>query len=272
MRRKQTELNSNSSPGDTNVHKDAFSPPQTQQRQISKRWNGNYKHASKKLCDVPKRKKLKLELTAPNGEIKTVVKTKEETLQHSLVKAMIWVLFMDEYPNIEIEYDIGDPNYLPDVVSLPLGADDDDDDSNQMKSEPFFWGESGRMKVHKAVDIMQRYPHTHFVQIRWGMSLDTFVTPVEEYLQQQFDVGKLDLRDTRTAPYTFGCLPYDVWKYIDEETMTINITKDDVQWKELEFPSQISDSFLLAKQQQLQPQKQDQKKSTVRTPKNKRWR
>lgn len=82
-------------------------------RSQSRRWNGNYKTISKRLADIPKKKKMKLDLVA-NGVKKTVDKKRQETLQHVLTKAIIWKLFMDEYPNLEIEYDIGDPEYLPD--------------------------------------------------------------------------------------------------------------------------------------------------------------
>ena len=59
-----------------------------QERRQARRWNGNYKHASKKLSDVPKSKKLMLNLTA-NGVTKTLLKKRMETLQHVLTKAKL---------------------------------------------------------------------------------------------------------------------------------------------------------------------------------------
>ena len=146
---------------------------------------------------------------------------------------MIWALFLDEYPNLEIEYDIGDPNYLPDVVNTPTAAGGD----------PLFWGEAGRVKVHKAVDLLRRYPNTLIVHCRWGMDIDEFSKPLENYLQEQFDLGlllDLDGLQNRTANFTFCSLPLDVWRFIDEDTMTIHITKDDLEWKELELPSSVT--------------------------------
>ena len=197
---------------------------------ISTRWNGNYKHKSKKLCDVPKAKKLQLELKVPNGQSTVVYKKKQETLQHVLTMAMIWALYLEEYPRLEIEQDISDPDYLPDVVSV---------DSDGV---PLFWGESGRMKVHKAVDLLQRYPGTHIVHCRWGMEITDFSEPLEGYLQEQFDLGLLDLRSHRTAKFIFCSLPLDVWRFIDEDTMTIHITKADLKWKELELPSKKTET------------------------------
>lgn len=88
-------------------------------RSQSRRWNGNYKSAKLRLADIPKRKKMKLDLVA-NGVKKTLEKKRQETLQHVLTKAIIWKLFMDEYPNLEIEHDIQDQEYLPDGKSCDL--------------------------------------------------------------------------------------------------------------------------------------------------------
>ena len=49
-----------------------------QERRQARRWNGNYKHASKRLADVPKSKKLMIKLTA-NGVTKTLEKKRMET-------------------------------------------------------------------------------------------------------------------------------------------------------------------------------------------------
>jgi hypothetical protein len=151
---------------------------------------------------------------------------------------------MEEYPNLQIEYDIGDPDYLPDVVSVVMDDDDDDDTPKNATaatthSSPLFWGESGRMKVHKAVDLLERYPDTHIVHCRWGMDIETFSKPLMDHLQEQYDLGLLDhLATHRTAKFTFCSVPLDVWRFIDEETGTIHVTKQDLEWKELELPLQ----------------------------------
>jgi hypothetical protein len=199
----------------------------TNDRTSSRRWNGNYKHGSKKLSDVSKAKKLKLDLVA-NGVTKRVEKKRQETLQHVLTKAVIWKLFMTEYPNLEIEHDIGDPNYLPDVVNINQSPENE----SQM---PLFWGESGRMKVHKAIDLMQRYPDANIVHCRWGIDIETFSQPLLDHLQEKYDSGELDLSN-RKGKFTFGSLPLDVWRFVDEETGAIHVEKEDLEWKELEFP------------------------------------
>jgi hypothetical protein len=194
-----------------------------QERRQARRWNGNYKHASKKLSDVPKSKKLMLNLTA-NGVTKTLLKKRMETLQHVLTKAMIWKLFMDDYPNLEIELNIGDPDYLPDVVGTTTTT------SNH--TEISFWGESGRMKVHKALDLMRRYPSAHIVHCRWGIEVESYMGPFIEYLETE-------LYDEDTSwwrgKFSFASLPLKVWEFIDEDTGTILIERSDLEWQELDL-------------------------------------
>eukprot|EP00980_Cylindrotheca_fusiformis_P029825 scaffold23911_cov127-Cylindrotheca_fusiformis.AAC.5 len=195
-------------------------------RTTSKRWNGNYRHANDKLSQVPKKKKMKFDVVA-NGITKTVEKKRQESLQHVLTKAIIWGLFMEDHPNLQIEYDIGDADYLPDVVSA---------NTENSKEDPAFWGESGRMKVHKAVDLMQRYPDMHIVHCRWGMTIETFSRPLLDHLQEKFDSGELDL-SYRKGKFTFCSLPLDVWRFVDDQTGILRVEKGDLEWMELEFPS-----------------------------------
>jgi hypothetical protein len=191
------------------------------QRKLSRRWVGNYKAPTTELSKISKAKKLKLNVTA-NDITKTLVKNRMESIQHVLTKAVLWKLFMEEYPDIQIENDFGDPDYLPDVVSL--------DPTNE--THPVFWGESGRMRVHKAIDLLQRYPDTHIVQCRWGVEIDNFRTPLVEALEERQEEHGLVL-PPRTQPFTCCSLPLDVWRYFDESTMTVQITKEDLEWQNL---------------------------------------
>lgn len=172
---------------------------------------------------MPKSKKIMLNLTA-NGVTKTLLKKRMETLQHVLTKAMIWKLFMDDYPNLEIELDIGDPDYLPDVVGTTT--------TTLNHTEISFWGESGRMKVHKALDLMRRYPRAHIVHCRWGIDVESYMGPFVEYLETE-----LYGEDTSwwKGKFSFASLPLEVWEFIDEDTMTILIERSDLKWEELDL-------------------------------------
>jgi hypothetical protein len=187
-------------------------------RSTSRRWNGNYKSTATDLSKISKAKKMEIPLTA-NGVTKVLQKRRMESIQHVLTKAVLWKVFMDDYPDLQIERDIGDPNYLPDIVQL--------DSSGKM---PIFWGEAGRVKPHKAIDLMQRYPDTHIVHCRWGMDIDQFRTPVLETIEAMQEEGTLMSMPERSQPFEFCSIPFDVWKFVDEDTMTLHVCKDDLLW------------------------------------------
>jgi hypothetical protein len=207
------------------------------QRKLARRWVGNYKPATTELSKISKAKKLEFDVTA-NGITKTLVKNRMESIQHVLTKAVLWKLFMEEYPDIQIEHDFGDPDYLPDVVSLDptttatATTSRPTTTTNDNHAHPVFWGESGRMRVHKAIDLLQRYPDTHIVQCRWGVEIDQFRTPLLEALEERQEEQGLVL-PPRTQPFTCCSLPLDVWRYFDESTMTVQITKEDLEWQNL---------------------------------------
>jgi hypothetical protein len=208
----------------------SLSPTSQQQqlRHMARRWNGNFKQTYKLLKDIPTSKAMRLNVTAACGSTKTLKKKRMESLQHVLTKAVIWKLFMNEYSRMEIEYDIGDPaNYVPDVVGWKTDHED---------GPPQFWGESGRMKPHKALDLMQRYPHAHIVHCRWGMkSIDEFAQPMLKYLSIEMEEGRLDPPLAWwNGKFTFALLPLDVWRFIDNKTGEILVSKDDLVWRELD--------------------------------------
>lgn len=211
---------------------------------MARRWNGNYQHVSTRLEDVPKSKTMRLKVMAtfPNTTTttnddgyyhctKTLQKKRMESLQHVLTKAVIWKLFRKDYDRMEIELDIGDPNYLPDVVGWKKKKDHDKDNG-----PPQFWGESGRMKPHKALDLMKRYPDAHIVHCRWGMaSIDTFAEPMLTYMSTELEEGRLDPPSTWwKGKFTFASLPLDVWRFFDNETGEILVTMEDLEWRDLD--------------------------------------
>jgi len=136
---------------------------------------------------------------------------------------------MNDYPNLEIELDIGDPDYLPDVVGTTTA---EATENKYNSTEVVFWGESGRMKVHKALDLMRRYPNAHIVHCRWSIDIASFMGPFVEYLETE-----LVEEDTSwwTGIFSFASLPLEVWEFIDEDTGTILIEKSDLTWRELDL-------------------------------------
>jgi hypothetical protein len=162
------------------------------------------------------------------------------------VKAFIVHLFFQEYSNLEIEQDIGDPRYFPDVVSFSRKTNEariqKDEIYNRNQSTttngayhdpkiPLFWGESGRMRLDKACELAIRYPDTHIVWIRWGISLEEFRAQVAPALNLAM---KSTLSTSRTARYTLGAIPHrHLWNYVDPNNNQVHIRHEDVQWLEL---------------------------------------
>mmetsp|Transcript_973 Transcript_973/g.1221 ORF Transcript_973/g.1221 Transcript_973/m.1221 type:complete len:230 (-) Transcript_973:2509-3198(-) len=176
------------------------------------RWKGSFRSRIRRLSDIPKAKKHSVQLIV-DGEKRIFEKKKFESLQHVLTKAILWKVFNENYDNIQIEEDIGDPNYLPDVISL-----------NSTTKCPLFWGESGRMSIKKAVTLAKRYPNTHICQLRWGLSLEQFAP----------EMAKAIRPIERKGTFSFGAIPNkNVWEYFDEENGTVHISNDTISWYHL---------------------------------------
>lgn len=124
------------------------------------------------LLEIPKRIPKKLRFSDGVQEV-CVLKRGSESMEHVLMKVMLWQMYGDDYPGLLIEEPVGD-RYLPDCVCRLPGA-----------AAPVFWGECGRVDLGKVESIALRYPSTHFVLAKWGMaqpvgfasSVSTLVAP-----------------------------------------------------------------------------------------------
>lgn len=85
---------------------------------------------------------------------------------HTVMKALLWALYLPTYPALHVEVRAGDPRYKPDVVALPPGAD-----AFNAAHAPPFWGEAGHVGKAKIETLARRYPRTHFVIAKWDTSL-----------------------------------------------------------------------------------------------------
>jgi hypothetical protein len=66
------------------------------------------------MNDLYLRRKLTLRA---HGEQVVFVKKKRERIEHVLMKAFLWALYLPEYPDLTVEIRVGD-RYKPDVVGL----------------------------------------------------------------------------------------------------------------------------------------------------------
>ncbi|MEP0548353.1 MAG: hypothetical protein ABJF88_15560 [Rhodothermales bacterium] len=157
--------------------------------------------------DLLLRRKLTLRAPAPGGPQKVVfVKKRQEGIEHVLMKAFLWALYLPAYPGLTVEIPIGD-RYKPDVVGLDL------------RGEPVFWGEAGKVSEAKTASLLRRYPDTHFAIAKWAVPLAPFEAIVREALDGR----------PRRAPFDLLRLPPDSAERFIAEDGTITVSFDDVE-------------------------------------------
>lgn len=139
-----------------------------------------------------------------------VVNGTREKFTHPLMKALLWALYMPDYPNISIELRIGD-KYKPDVVAFENGAE-------LRGSPPVFWGEAGQVGTDKIKSIARRYPDTHFAIAKWNTNLRHYSTLLEGILAGI----------KRNASFDLMSMPEDTLDCIDDDGR-ISITFDAVK-------------------------------------------
>lgn len=136
-----------------------------------------------------------------------LVKRRHERVEHVVMKALLWALYLPLYPDLTVEMSIGD-RYKPDVVAVDTFG------------RPRFWGEAGEISVAKIRSLARRYRQTHFAIAKWDTSLDPFIAILKDALD--------DLR--RDAPFDLIRFPADsAERFIDDEGR-IHITHADVEW------------------------------------------
>lgn len=134
-----------------------------------------------------------------------------ESSRHVLMKALLWALYLPQYPNLTVEIAIGD-RYKPDLVAL-----------NDL-SEPVFWGEAGQVGVDKIHSLCRRYPQTHFAVAKWAQRIE----PVAEV------VRAADPRGRRKAPFDLLSFPPDSLERFFDADGHIHVIWDDVHWLRVE--------------------------------------
>jgi len=139
-----------------------------------------------------------------------------ERFVHPVMKALIWALYLPDYPTASIEIRIDD-KYKPDVVAF-----DSEPDIYQVKQKPVFWGEAGQTSRAKIKSIVRRYPDTHFAMAKWDTGLRPYIDIVSSALQ--------DVR--RNAPFDLISFSEGSQDLIDDDG-NIKISFDDVEWLRL---------------------------------------
>ena len=101
------------------------------------------------------------------GDKLVLLKKRGESIEHVLMKAVLWALYLPAFPGLRVEVPVGD-TYKPDLVALappPGGA-------AYGEERPSFWGEAGQVSPSKWRALLKRYPDAHFALARWDERLD----------------------------------------------------------------------------------------------------
>lgn len=148
-----------------------------------------------------------------HGQQVVFVKRSNERAAHVLMKAFLWALYLPQYPDLKVEYSIGD-RFKPDVVSLP----------HEPVAKPRFWGEAGQVSTDKIHALARRYRQTHFAVAKWSTSL----MPFQELIAQALAGTK------HCAPFDLLCFPADSAERFINTCGEIALTHADIEWLRLE--------------------------------------
>ena len=141
------------------------------------------------------------------GQSLVLIKRPIESAEHVLQKALLWALYLPQYPNLRVEVHLPQPSrYKPDLLALDA------------YDEPVFWGECGVVAQDKLRFLLSRYRHTHFVFSKWDTRLDPFADLIQKALPN----------NRRTAPVELIGLPDGAERYIGENG-AITITPADFE-------------------------------------------
>jgi hypothetical protein len=140
-----------------------------------------------------------------HGKQMVFIKNTFESDIHVLTKALVWSLYLPDYPDLSVEISIKD-RYKPDLVQL------DNDFS------PVFWAEAGRVSQRKSKHLLKRYRSTHLVFAKWQLNL----MPFKKIIAKATDTVH------RTAPVDLIAFPKDCKERFIRPDGTIQVTHRDV--------------------------------------------
>lgn len=145
-----------------------------------------------------------------HGKQVVFVKKPSESTEHVMMKALLWALYLPQYPDLTVEVPVGD-RYRPDLVAL--------DGSRQ----PAFWAEAGDVGTAKIRSLARRYRRTHFAIAKWDAGLEPLRATV---------AGAVDGLG-RTGPFDLISFPADSAERFVDEAGCIHIGHADLRWLRL---------------------------------------
>jgi hypothetical protein len=142
-----------------------------------------------------------------HGRTLVLVKRPDEKIEHRLMMALVWALYLPQYTNLRIDVSIGS-RYRPDLVQL------------NTEGRPVFWGECGEVGIEKLRVLCSRYRATHLVFAKWASNLKPFAALIADALRDQ----------RRTAPIELIGFDADAARFVSPFS-EISIRPEDVEWR-----------------------------------------
>jgi hypothetical protein len=150
---------------------------------------------------VPPADRLRRKLTVrARGRTLVLVKRAEESGEHVVQKALLWLRYLPRYPELRVEQHLPFPSrYKPDLYALDATA-----------QRPRFWGECGVVSAEKLRTLLRTYRDCHFVFSKWAARLDLFAALIDE--------GVAGVR--RSAPVELIGFPVEAAAWLDRDPPT----------------------------------------------------
>jgi hypothetical protein len=138
-----------------------------------------------------------------------IVLTKKinEGREHVLMKALLWALYLPDYPDLRVEFSIPG-RFKPDLVQLDAGG------------SVTFWAEAGKVSARKMRTLVSRYRRTHFVFAKWDSDLASFQRLLDKPLKSS----------RRRAPVDLISFPRDSAERFVTPGGIIDIHRSDLTW------------------------------------------
>ncbi|RMG02140.1 MAG: hypothetical protein D6735_10725 [Acidobacteria bacterium] len=96
-----------------------------------------------------------------------------ESYDHILMKALGYAMFVDEYPNLQVEAKLR-LRYAPDLLAL-------DEDM-----EILFWGECGQNSIRKTHWILKHTRVQKFVLFKIGFRVESFLKQIRDEITEKY--------------------------------------------------------------------------------------
>ena len=153
------------------------------------------------MTDLHLRRKLTFHA---HGRTLVLVKRSNEKIEHRLMMALLWALYLPRYSDLRVDVPIG-ARYRPDLVQLGLDG------------RPIFWAEAGEVGAEKLRLLCARYRDTHLVFAKWAINVHPFADMLESALRGV----------RRPAPVELLGFDADAARFVDA-TGNIDIRAQDV--------------------------------------------